>query len=680
MIVNRIEDNSDHTFYNSPIGVSDWIVRSGENRAELQITSAYQNYSFLALLKSDNPFRMAFSRDRTDYSESRENSGSGRFIHTLKSSFSIALERSAVIAFPDVFLESSRSVRIFQEGGPEEYRKYLKHSGVRKARFTVAQDTLKIVRRYNEHLEYCVKIVIPEGGWKFLRDGKVTLALSGGNHELVIEMSIDGKWPDEDLSPFSDDILQLLSCRALRQFGTLDSPVRREMEKQLEALMLLSRKNKLLAGGPRFFTYFGRDSLISISLLSGIVIPELTIKGLKSVLTRLSADGEVAHEETLGEYARVMTGRSGDVIPEALLEYHMVDDDFLLPAVIRHWLELENREILMEMLSQPVQATRTGYELLAANLEYCAKKIREGLIPYHQGIPVGDWRDSLAFQRIRYSYELNRGLVPGFPDVYEYLLSCLPELKKYHGSTADGKTLLEAHGFFMEEAKRFEAIRYPREEREAILEWLEKAGFTDEEGQVLKKRFEASVTGLESYRFFALGLREDRSPIDVQHNDTAFNLLYGNPGEEEISIMIGPFETPFPLGLRTDVGILVSNPLFCDDPRVRAELNRSHYHGLVIWPLMHNLLYHGLMRQLGRFKEGQSHELVERMKKLIEYLDDLDSLLSGFSASELFTFSPREDGDVPLAFGASTGSTTESNPIQLWSSLGFTRKLMDMHR
>lgn len=67
------------------------------------------------------------------------------------------------------------------------------------------------------------------------------------------------------------------------------------------SLSFLSYKNKLLAGGWRFLTYFGRDSMISALLLQP-VLSDLAIEAvIEAVLERINrTDGTIAHEETIG--------------------------------------------------------------------------------------------------------------------------------------------------------------------------------------------------------------------------------------------------------------------------------------------------------------------------------------------------------------------------------------------
>ena len=109
-------------------------------------------------------------------------------------------------------------------------------------------------------------------------------------------------------------------------------------------LTYLSFHEKLLAGSWRFDTYFGRDTLMSLRLLSPVLKPPAMEAGLGSVLQRLNAAGEVAHEEDIGEYAilkRVRAGLPANDTP--ILDYKMIDDDFMLAPVAADYL-LETSE------------------------------------------------------------------------------------------------------------------------------------------------------------------------------------------------------------------------------------------------------------------------------------------------------------------------------------------------
>ncbi len=68
-----------------------------------------------------------------------------------------------------------------------------------------------------------------------------------------------------------------------------------------KSLSFLSYTDKLLAGGWRFLTYFGRDSMISALLLQPVLSNQAIEAVIKAVLERInSTDGTIAHEETIG--------------------------------------------------------------------------------------------------------------------------------------------------------------------------------------------------------------------------------------------------------------------------------------------------------------------------------------------------------------------------------------------
>jgi hypothetical protein len=73
---------------------------------------------------------------------------------------------------------------------------------------------------------------------------------------------------------------------------------------QTSALTFLSYTTKLLAGGWRFLTYFGRDSMISALLLDPVLSmgKNSSVEAvLGAVLERINrTDGSVCHEETIG--------------------------------------------------------------------------------------------------------------------------------------------------------------------------------------------------------------------------------------------------------------------------------------------------------------------------------------------------------------------------------------------
>lgn len=94
---------------------------------------------------------------------------------------------------------------------------------------------------------------------------------------------------------------QLTQLNASAVFNPQSQDLITEEPSTSKSLAFLSYTNKLLAGGWRFLTYFGRDSMISALLLQP-VLSDLAIEAvIEAVLERInSTDGTLAHEETIG--------------------------------------------------------------------------------------------------------------------------------------------------------------------------------------------------------------------------------------------------------------------------------------------------------------------------------------------------------------------------------------------
>lgn len=95
---------------------------------------------------------------------------------------------------------------------------------------------------------------------------------------------------------------QLTQLNASAVFNSQSQDLITTQPSRSKSLSFLSYTDKLLAGGWRFLTYFGRDSMISALLLQP-VLSDLAIEAvIEAVLERInSTDGTIAHEETIGQ-------------------------------------------------------------------------------------------------------------------------------------------------------------------------------------------------------------------------------------------------------------------------------------------------------------------------------------------------------------------------------------------
>jgi hypothetical protein len=194
-----------------------------------------------------------------------------------------------------------------------------------------------------------------------------------------------------------------------------------------DALTFLSYREAFLAGSWRFNTYFGRDTLMSVRLLMPALTPEAVDAGLGAVLTRLSPQGEVAHEENVGEFAVLEHLQAGIHSDAPTFDYKMIDGTFMLAPVAADWLlndergRAEAREFLARPDGRYGQPARTlGADLVSnlrfvigAAMRFADDPRAENLIALKPGSAVGQWRDStdgLAGGRI--PYDVNAVFVP----------------------------------------------------------------------------------------------------------------------------------------------------------------------------------------------------------------------------------------------------------------------------
>ncbi|MGH9644331.1 MAG: hypothetical protein ACRD3Q_18155, partial [Terriglobales bacterium] len=212
-------------------------------------------------------------------------------------------------------LSSVRELRDYQSSGSV--------LDVIKANPTVQARTLIWARdRLDGAAGYRLIVEVTHGA---LRDNHIHAGADGN-----IGLHITGLSGETPLTPLSGR--ELMESVAASDVGARD------------ALTFLAYREKLLAGSWRFDTYFGRDTLMSMRLLMPVLGVSANESGLSSVLSRLSAQGEVAHEEDIGERAVLDHMQSdGSRSATAVFDYKMIDGDYLLAPVAAAWLLQDER-------------------------------------------------------------------------------------------------------------------------------------------------------------------------------------------------------------------------------------------------------------------------------------------------------------------------------------------------
>lgn len=547
-----------------------------------------------------------------------------------------------VMQFKQAALSSVRILRDYQDGSPIP--------AMLEAKPSITGDTITWQRdRLDGTAGYRLSLKVTEG-----RLDANGLAAGSSGRIVVRVIAASGETP-----------LHALPNGVLRPDLTyVDTAAR-------DTLAFLSYREKFLAGSWRFNTYFGRDTLMSVNLLMPALQPEAVETGLRSVLTRLSPDGEVAHEEDIGEYAifeHMQRGEGKSAAP--IYDYKMIDSDFMLAPVARAWLldDPRGRARAAAFLSTPFDNGRLGDALLrnlrfvAARAQaFAAEPVFEHLISLKKNESVGQWRDSNdGLGGGRYPYDVNAVFVPAALDAAVALFRS--GLLDPYCDAADRKMMTVLDGIsstWKTRAPQLFEVSVPAETaRSRIAGYAAMLRVPD--GAAL------AAVGDKPMRFYALSLNADGSPVEIEHSDIGFSLLFGDPSPAALTEIVKTISRPFPAGLMTDAGMLISNPVFAPSS-LQMKFGKNAYHGTVVWSWQQAVVAAGMARQLRR-----SDLPVEIRQQLTEAQSRLWTVIGAAKQirnSELWTWNFADGRTQIMPFGAGQADVTESNAAQLWSTV-----------
>jgi hypothetical protein len=320
-------------------------------------------------------------------------------------------------------------------------------------------------------------------------------------------------------------------------------------------------------------------------------------------------------------------------------------------------------------------ATLNAEKIMNATAAFAAPggQVKENLIHLKEDEVVGEWRDSTyGLGGGRIPYDVNTAIVPAglhavaalaeagfFPDHYDWSLKAAEYAKIW-----EDKTL------------HFFEVEIPKDEAQSLVdEYVSSNNFP----------FPSNSENIStSVRFHGLSLNgnNDQSIVRVMNTDDCFrHFLLNTTNQAQLSSFISQTAdhilAPYPVGLTTDVGLLVANPAYGGEPVYSANFSNAAYHGTVVWSWQLSMMAKGLERQLGRCedhkapnfcKDEELHGKVLRAyNRLWDVIEDNASLLSG----EVWSLRYEGDrfvsvplGELPPPEGV---SPTESNIRQLWS-------------
>ena len=429
------------------------------------------------------------------------------------------------------------------------------------------------------------------------------------------------------------------------------------------ALTFLSYREKFLAGSWRFDTYFGRDTLMSLRLLLPVLSPEAVEAGLGSVLARLNEAGEVAHEEGIGEYA--VAAHPGSDAP--VNDYGMIDGNYMLaPVAVAYLLDdAEGRRRAADFLARNGAGAALARNLayvLANGAPFAEEPGWRHLVRFKPGRLTGQWRDSEEGNgRGVYPYDVNAVFVPAALAAAQRLYEA-GLLDPYLDEAA--KTQIAKAGaaakIWRERAPDLYDMAIPtRAARDGVRDYAKMLGISADAAL-------QALNGTKDVRFHALSLDEEGNKVPVVNSDESFALLFADPPPAFVDRAVRTMMRPFPLGLMTDAGLVVANPVFADTA-IQARFTRTAYHGTVIWSWQQALLAAGLKRQLAR--PDLPPAVRDHLKAARATLWHAINTTKALRSSELWTWRPENGRIVPAPFGANAADADESNAAQLWSTV-----------
>lgn len=499
---------------------------------------------------------------------------------------------------------------------------------------------------------YALRITLRDGGSIApAAGGKLVLNAPAGSHTL--KLHIDALSGETPLSPITHADLFAPSVNP--------DPVSQNV------LEFLSFNDKLLAGSWQYDTYFGRDTLISVRMLMPVLEPAAIEAGLSSVLSRLSADGKVAHEEGIGEFALVdnqKNGRPNDATPT--YDYKMIDSDYLLAPIAAAWLidDTRGHARAAAYLAQRGSDGQTNGSRLVVNLLHVATTAQPfaqqpsvaNLIHLRPGEIVGNWRDSTdGLGGGVYPYDVNAVLVPAALRAANAFLArglLDPYLDAQQRATL-ANTANQAATWETQAPPLFQVSVPAAQAATDVSAYAPSAGVP------------AGAAPNAPLAFYALSLDQQGNPIPVMNSDGGFALLFGTPPDDQLQRIVSDVTRPFPTGLVTDVGMLIANPAYASSS-LWPKFTSSAYHGTVIWSWQQAMWVAGLDRQLARQDlSAATRTLLTQARQTIW---QVISNGRDMRTSEMWTWSYVNGKYQTDAFGTRSADATEANAAQLWST------------
>lgn len=388
------------------------------------------------------------------------------------------------------------------------------------------------------------------------------------------------------------------------------------MPDQTKSLSFLSYSEKLLAGGWRFLTYFGRDSMISALLMEPILS-----KGnasameavIGAVLERVNrTDGSACHEETIGDYATFLNEKEGINSSALGCDYKMIDTDYYLPVLMKRYF-VDNpigQQRAADFFSTPagsVNAANKGLtwgqladinanKIMTLAGPFTKKQTENNLMHLKDGQIVGEWRDSTyGIGGGRIPYDVNTALVPAALRA----IAVLAQKGLYAKHNTWARSANTYAQVWEDKTLPFFEVTVPQAKAQDLVKaYKNESGFA---GPDQASSIDRDVT------FYALSLEgnDNLAKVEVMNTDDCFrHFLLNTTNDAQLTPYLNNSATnirrTFPAGLMTDASMIVANPAFGGAPVYAHNWTTGAYHGTVIWSWQLAMMAKGLELQMGR--------------------------------------------------------------------------------
>ncbi|KAJ9096780.1 hypothetical protein QFC21_005050 [Naganishia friedmannii] len=365
---------------------------------------------------------------------------------------------------------------------------------------------------------------------------------------------------------------------------------------EVRQVSFLAYKDKFLAGGWRFLTYFGRDTLLTLRLL----LPTLTSTASEAVLTgvmeRLNGTG------LIGDYASFanIQNNQSSLGAAPVYNYVMADADYLLlPSVSHYFLSTPqgaNRSAAFLARNATLQNGTYG-QLLLRNVDhilnmsspFASNSSCRNLVAIRDPV-VGNWRDSsagLGFGKI--PFDINTAFVPSALRAIIDLGNAGIIPANYSASASS------MIGVWESAASPCFQVNISQDAAQARLNnYVRQANLS----QALLSGGGTSNSSGGNVTFYAVSLNANGTAVEVLNSDLGFTLLYANNVSPGILQAVVDALQPYPKGLLTNVGMVVANAAYDSNTTNIKVFDNTAYHGAVVWSWQQALMAAGLAKQL----------------------------------------------------------------------------------